>query len=300
MYHPPDVVSNSIATDDDLNEFIELLNTAGANVPLFSAVAPTNTWRLRDAVDFSFPMNLTLAAGSNVFVVGFNPTNASQLAGFRSKWALPANAPVFGPWNGKLGNGADDVKLERPDAPNLDGSVPFILVERVQYTDTAPWPLGADGFGAALQRAGYSAYANDPASWTALPPLGTAMPDTDTDGLADWWEANHGLNPLANDAALDSDGDGLSNQQEFIARTNPNDAASALRLQVEKMTSVGVRLNFEAQPQLSYVVQTNNSLAPGGWQTWQQISAAATNRSVVLTNPAAEALLFYRVRTPGN
>lgn len=300
MYHPPDVISNSVATDDDSNEFIELLNTASTNVPLFSAVAPTNTWRLRDAVDFSFPTNTTLAAGSNLFLVSFNPTNAAQLAGFRSKWALPTSIPVFGPWTGKLSNDDDDLKLERPDAPNLDGSVPFILVERVQYSDAAPWPLGADGFGAALQRNSYADYANDPINWSALPPQGATTADTDGDGMADWWEVNYGFNILINTAALDSDGDGLSNQQEFIARTNPTDANSALRLQVENISNGGIRLNFEAQPQISYAVQTNSSLSPGSWQTWQQIATAPTNRSVVLTTPTAGGLQFYRVRTPAN
>jgi hypothetical protein len=38
--------------------------------------------------------------------------------------------------------------------------------------------------------------------------------DTDDDGMLDGWEVRQGLNPLVNDAAVDSDGDGLSNLQE--------------------------------------------------------------------------------------
>ncbi len=299
MYHPPDVISNTVAVDDDVNEFIELLNTATTNVVLFSTVAPTNAWRLRDAVDFTFPLATTLVAGSNVLVVGFNPTNAAQLATFRAKWDFSASIPVFGPWNGKLDNSADDVKLERPDAPNLDGSVPFILVERVQYADVLPWPPGADGFGAALQRRVYSDYANDPISWNALPLLGTIVSDTDGDGMADWWEVNNGLNVLTNDAAVDLDGDGMSNLQESIARTDPQDVASALRLQIAKYVS-NIALSFEAQPQISYAVQTNSALNIGIWQTWQQIAIAPTNRIIVLTNSNPSATIFYRLRAPAN
>lgn len=299
MYHPPDGISNYVVVDDDLNEFIELLNTAPTNAPLFSAVALTNTWRLREAVDFSFPTNRSLAAGSNLFVVGFNPTNTAQLNAFRAKWALPASVPVFGPWSGKLGNNMDDLKLERPDAPNLDGSVPFILVERVQYTDTMPWPVGADGWGAALQRRVYSHYADDPINWSGLPMPGAIVSDSDGDGMADWWEENHALNVQTNDAAADWDGDGMSSLQEYIARTNPQDAGSALHLHITKVAS-NVVLSFEAQPQISYAVQTNTSLNSGFWQTWQQLGAALTNRTVILTNASPGATLFYRLRAPAN
>jgi hypothetical protein len=45
--------------------------------------------------------------------------------------------------------------------------------------------------------------------------------DWDGDGLPDDWEIAHGLNPWLNDANLDSDGDGLTNLQEYELGTDP-------------------------------------------------------------------------------
>ena len=48
--------------------------------------------------------------------------------------------------------------------------------------------------------------------------------DTDGDGMADPWELANSLNPLADDAAGDIDGDGLTNLQEQAAGSNPRSA----------------------------------------------------------------------------
>ena len=49
------------------------------------------------------------------------------------------------------------------------------------------------------------------------------MPDTDNDGLLDGFEARHDLNPLDNrDGMTDPDDDGLDNQQEQAAGTDPH------------------------------------------------------------------------------
>lgn len=48
--------------------------------------------------------------------------------------------------------------------------------------------------------------------------------DADEDGLPDEWEKRHGLNPGdAADADSDKDGDGFTNMEEFLAKTDPAD-----------------------------------------------------------------------------
>ncbi len=48
-------------------------------------------------------------------------------------------------------------------------------------------------------------------------------PDSDGDGMSDWWETLHGLNADEDEAALDGDGDGLSNLREFQLGTSPHE-----------------------------------------------------------------------------
>ncbi len=56
--------------------------------------------------------------------------------------------------------------------------------------------------------------------------IGDRLEDADQDGMNDLWEAAHGLDTNVNDAALDPDGDGLTNLEEFTAETDPHDADS--------------------------------------------------------------------------
>jgi len=47
--------------------------------------------------------------------------------------------------------------------------------------------------------------------------------DDDNDGMPDWWEILHGLDPFdASDADDDPDGDGVTNLDEFLGGTDPN------------------------------------------------------------------------------
>lgn len=165
-YHPRDLILNRGPVDNSIDEFIELHNSSSATVSLFDPAAPTNTWRLRDAVSYRFPMGTTLPAGGFLLVVPIDPSDVGQASEFRARNNVPGSVPLFGPYTGKLDNSSDSVELARPDQPDLE-SVPYILVDKVNYSHSNPWPEAADGLGPTLQRRDINAYGNDPANWVA-------------------------------------------------------------------------------------------------------------------------------------
>ncbi|MBN2506248.1 MAG: lamin tail domain-containing protein, partial [Verrucomicrobia bacterium] len=173
MYHPPDPATG---VDDSFNEYIELHNLGAIAAPLYDPLHATNTFKLQDAVEYTFPMGVSLPAGGHLLVVSFDPnTNATQTAEFRARNIVPPDIPLYGPWDGKLDNSSDGVELMRPDLPDAPpsptaGYVPYLLAERVRYSDVAPWPSAADGIGLSLQRIDAAAYGNDPANWIAAGP----------------------------------------------------------------------------------------------------------------------------------
>ena len=174
-YHPPDVFKYAGRYDDTFNEFIELRNITTSPVILSHPKFPTNSWVLKDAVDFVFPTGTTVPAQGSVVVVGFNPANAAQLASFRNRFGIPASVTVLGPWKGALANSGDAVELAQPDEPiaapaSNAGVVPYVLVDRVAYGDSAPWPVLADGQGAALHRVSLTGFGDDSANWAAATP----------------------------------------------------------------------------------------------------------------------------------
>ncbi len=180
QYHPPDIISGGTTNDNALDEFIELQNITTTNVPLYDVAFPTNKWRLRDAVDFTFPDGFSIAPGAFVLVVNFDPqTNATQLAAFQSKYSVPGGVQILGPYGGKLDNGGENVELVKPDVPQPPGLsdagfVPSILVDKVEYKDSSPWPKLADGAGNSLQRRAAAQYGNDPVNWFAGAPTAGA------------------------------------------------------------------------------------------------------------------------------
>ncbi len=297
MYHPPDQGTN----DNVLDEFVELRNITTAPVALFDAAHPTNTWHLRDAVDFDFASGTTIPAGGYLLVVSFNPiNNPATLAAFRARYSVSASTPIVGPWSGRLANDTDDIELRRPDEPNLDGAVPYILVERVRYQDTAPWPADADGTGRSLQRVDNTLFGNDPANWAAASPTPGPQAsglDTDRDGLPDFWESTYGFDPLnPADAALDADGDGLSNLEEFRLGTNPRDRNSGLAItRIELRPDGQVTLTFTAAANAGYRIDYTDNLA-SPWINVDSVDAAPTSRVIQLTYPPEGAQGFFRLQ----
>ncbi len=298
MYHPPDNGTN----DNIVDEFLELRNISANPVLLFHPSFPSNVWRLRDAVSFNFPPNTTVAPNSSFLVVSFDPVNdQGSLAAFRSKYSLEPTVPIYGPYAGKLDNGGESVELYKPDtpqaAPDPDaGFVPYVLADRVRYSDSAPWPIAADGGGASLQRISPDEYGNDPVNWMAANPTpGPSPGDFDSDGMPDWWETENGLDPSdPSDANLDDDMDGATNLAEYRAGTDPQQAQSALRLQI---TGAGtVTLQFNAAPNKSYTIEYQNSLGTNGWIRLTDLPPSSGGPVQFSDTPGTRR--FYRIRTP--
>jgi hypothetical protein len=125
---------------------------------------------VRGAVEFDFPTNLVMAPESVLLLVSFDPvSDPASLAAFRSRYGLDPAVPLFGPYRGKLANSSDSLELLRPEPPRTN-TTPYVLVERIDYHDAAPWPDGADGTGASLLRRVALAYGNEPTNWVAALP----------------------------------------------------------------------------------------------------------------------------------
>ncbi len=152
MYHPP---TNG-------HEYIKLVNTSGAVVPLYDTLNPSNVWKV-SGIDFAFPTGVQLTVGDSLLLV----RDTISPAQFRADYGVPASIEIF-TYHGALDNDEDTIVLRKPGAPEPGtGFVPSIAVEQVKYNDSAPWPMAADGFGKALRRISNTAYANDPANWQA-------------------------------------------------------------------------------------------------------------------------------------
>ncbi|HXG46776.1 MAG TPA: lamin tail domain-containing protein, partial [Methylomirabilota bacterium] len=300
MYHP-----TNLTAEVEAEEYLELLNISANTALLYHPAFPTNTWRLRDAVKFDFPPNVAIPAGGSVLVVNFDPADTAALNAFRARYHLAAGVPVYGPFEGRLDNGSDSIELYAPDAPQAPpdpdaGYVPYILVDKVRYSDTAPWPscgpnCGADGGGWSLQRINVDEYGNDPVNWmAAVPSPGPAgSGDSDGDGMPDAWEIAHGLNPAVNDANGDLDLDGLTNFEEYLAGTAPNDETSSLRLVI--LGTGPAQLRFQAAADKAYVIEYKDDLAQTAWTLLSNVPAGVA-RPVTINDATVRATRFYRVR----
>ena len=477
MYHPNDLPGG---VDNQSDEYIELRNITGSPVSFFDPNIRTNTWRLRGGVEFNFPTNITLGAHQSLLLVSFDPANPTLLSAFRAKYGVFSSVPAYGPYSGKLDNSSDSLKIERPDTPETNG-VPYILVDGLDYRDSAPWPPGADGSGQALQRISLSAYADDPANWVGSAPLtilglspssanvragtnaatatnvmftvtavgtgtlgyqwrkdgatisgatsdsliladvqledqgnysvvvsdqsGSAvspnaflgvyivpfflqaplsqtvvrgqvmtlscvitgspppftytwkrnsatnavhatsattdyytfvvtnspgtypwrvvinnsatddagllsgvshglvanmvvLADTDNDGVPDSWETANGFSPTnAADAALDADGDTMSNWEEFIAGTNPTNALSYLKLDGALGNGV-VNLSFQALSNRTYAIEFKDGLGSPAWTRLAEFPARSSDHIETVADPNSTTNRFYRLETP--
>ena len=297
MYHPPDLAYWS-NTDD---EFVELQNSSTVPVPLYDSARPTNSWRIRGAVDFDFPPNTTLPPGGRLLVVGFDPvSDPLRLDSLRRRAGWDSSIPIFGPLEGRLGNEDDTVRLERPGSGVLTGTVPYITADEVTYESREPWPVEADGGGSSLVRRNLTGLGNDPQNWVALARFASGL-DSDEDGLPDAWETAFQLDSLSatgNDGADgDPDSDGFSNRHEFLNGTHPRDPAS--RFRVSLRAGAGHLDLFLAAPAGErFRIETSPSLTPATWSSLGEITAGSIGATLLNSIPMQPGTHYFRVAKP--
>ena len=274
-----------------LAEYVVLKNISDVTVPFFDPANPGNTWELANAIEFTFPPDFVLPAGESLFVGGIEK---SQL---REQYKLDSAIQVLGPFDGRLNNAGESVQLLRPDSPQTMppniGLVPYILVEKVKYSGTAPWPVMPGQGGVPIQRINLSAYGNTSSNWNKL----GDEKDSDLDGMPDSWELAQGFDSQdAGDALLDADADRLSNLQEYAAGTDPHDKERGLKLEIIRLPNGKLRLSFKGVKGRSYSLQASLALD----QEWQPLNnfypktSGEMTRTVFRISPGR----FYRLVTP--
>ena len=122
--------------------------------------------------------------------------------------------------------------------------------------------------------------------------------DFNLDGLPDDWQTaffgrDSGKWPATN---ADSDGDGATNFNEFLAGTNPADTSSSLKLELSAMEQ-GQRLSWQTEPGSVYQLEKANRLGPGVIQ-WRAEGdpVVAVEAAAGLSLKAVENMSFYRVK----
>lgn len=154
----------STGADD---EYVELCNRSGSTVTLMTQ-ATTETapgvfttesipWRL-EGTGFEFPANVTMAPGEYILVAKV-PLRYSF-----------APCDVYGPYDGKLDNGGEELAIQIPGDQEFGKERYWIPIEKIKYDDTALWPTSPDGSGDSLQRIDINVYGRDYSNWNAAAP----------------------------------------------------------------------------------------------------------------------------------
>ena len=213
---------DSYTDDDSLTDYEELVTYAdtaamgwsGADA---SALDPLNGDTDSDGLDDGEEVNTyasdptdqdtdgdTLSDGDEAEVYGSSPTDTDS-----DDDTLPDGdeVSVYGtdPSDADTDSDGMDDAWEVSYSPDLDPN-----------TDDASSDPDADGYSNLIE---YT-YGTDPTDSSDYP----SFVDTDADGMDDVWEGDNGLSVGIDDSALDPDIDGLTNLEEYLESTDPNDS----------------------------------------------------------------------------
>lgn len=159
----------------------------------------------------------------------------------------------------------------------VDGAEEPMILQENQYVHTPLLPGSQHTYALAYQTS--KGNISPKSSITSTKTWGS---DTNFDGLPDDWQRMYWPAPMKIPGPLeDSDGDGATNRDEFLAGTDPTDPSSVLKTSL--IASVhGWRLNWNTTPGNLYQVQLTEDLV-----SWMDIGAArlaaGTEDSILLS-----------------
>jgi len=134
MYHPPLEL-------EDL-QYVELYNRGKSSVDL-------SGWSFSKGIKYVFPKATRLDAGEYLVIC----RNVKAFAGNYGR-----KAAALGDFEGKISHRGEKIELDK-----ADGAV----IDKVKFSDSAPWPTAPDGHSTSLERISPFAPADSPANWAS-------------------------------------------------------------------------------------------------------------------------------------
>ncbi len=318
-----DFTNVTVTLDDEGKAFSNLPMTAGV-------YRPTDLVAASDDV-FPAPANTNLIVTTLAECAGFNPNGTWSLfvvddqpgdTGLLKGWALSfttvSNSCCSGSANQPPAVTSATILPAVPNTtqtltasasgtdPNAD-AITFAYQWQTSTNNVLFVNLASqtnNTLAAALTAAGnYYRYIVTPSDWLAAgaPFTNTSvfvLVDSDNDGLNDDWEVTHFNTLAAQTGAGDPDLDGFGNAQEFIAGTNPNDAASLLRITQVQLLMPDTLITFTTATGKTYAVEQRGNLINGIWNVTTNGMPGTGNPVTAphaggATNGTSQ---FYRVR----
>ncbi len=243
-------------------EFVELRNIGGSAIDLNGAYFDQGDPFSNAAGDGPFTFGAIVLQPGQYCVV------TNNTAGFTAQYGT--GALIAGQYSGSLNNDGEHIVLR-----DSDGNA----VHDFNYSDLAPWPLTADGFGPSIEAL---------TSTLALYGTGTN------------WRASQetGGSPGYLGFATDTDGDGTPDSVELAFGSNPNSATSTPQppTAARDAGTGAVTITWNSLNGKPYLVEYRDDLIAGTWQTLATVTATSATSAYTDTTATAAPQRFYRIK----
>jgi hypothetical protein len=269
---------------DGASEYLELLNISDSPVSLFDNTTG-KAWQFSDGIDYEFPAGspLVMAPGERVVLT-------RSLTAFNTEFNTPEGTRVFEWLTGKLSGGGETVQLARPGPFNDLNEVQYVRVDRVKFSNKAPWPIGPDGNGPSLTKIIENQYGNDYLNWRAA----ASSPGAGAPGLTydDWVISNNVTSPN-----LDNDSDGLSNLIEYALGTDPAVSGNQSPLEIT-LSSSSVIASYAVnilRPDADLLLESSSDLVKWSPVNSPPVAIRGDLQLYSVIQPIPSGRVFYRL-----